>query len=218
MMIGRIDEIDGHFIATRFIAMIIPAECLYISSVGRPSRPDSTATTRQYPRAESDAPQPSRNITPIRFEWRSVGLAYARVWFPVMAIAIPLIQLVLGVFSAVTWLVSVALIVVCFAAHRSGHLSEREKARLRVLGTVTGLRIDPAKLRENTRNVKRDSLGDLMDKAGIPLASGEIIAVLEDIPMPALPLVYGYACYAGDDPEWRSCAEAIYARYEAGEI
>ena len=206
MMMGRIDEIDGHFVATRFIAMLVPAECVYISNVTRPSRPDA------------GAPPPTRNLVPIRFDWRSVGLAYARVWLPAIALGIPLVQVVRGSFSFLTWLFSLVLIAVCVGAHKWGRLTEQEKARLRVLGTVTGLRIDPAKLRDTTRNIKRDSLGDLMDKAGIPLASVEILAVLEDIPQPALPLVYGYACYAGDDPEWRACAEAVYARYEQGEF
>ncbi len=208
MMMGRIDEVDGHFIATRFIAMIVPAESLYISSVSRPSRPDN----------HDDDARPSRNVVPIRFDWRSAGLAYARVWLPVLALLIPLAQLISGTSSGITWAVSLAMIGACVVAHRSGRLSEREKARLRLLGTVTGLRIDPAKLKEITRSVKRDSLGDLMDKAGLPLASSDLVAVLEDIPMPALPLVYGFACYSGDGPEWRSCADAIYARHEAGEV
>lgn len=207
MMMGRIDEVDGHFIATRFVAMIFPAESVYISSSARSSRPDTD------PRRTG-----SRLIVPIRLDWQSVGLAYTRVWLPLVALLIPVVQLVLGVFSVATWFFSVMMIAAGFTALRLGRLSDASKARLRVLGTVTGLRIDPSKLKEGTRTVKRDSLGDLMDKAGIPLPASEILAVLEDIPPPALPLVYGFARYAGDDPEWRTCAEAVFARYEAGEI
>jgi hypothetical protein len=83
---------------------------------------------------------------------------------------------------------------------------------------VTGLRIDPSKLQPSTRAIKRDSLAELMDKGGIPITSEGIIEVLDDIPMPAMPLVYGYACYAGDDPAWRECATLVYERHEQGDF
>ena len=65
---------------------------------------------------------------------------------------------------------------------------------------------------------KRDSLGDLMDKGGIPMTPDGILSVIDDIPLPAMPLVYGFCCYAGDEPEWRECAELIYQRHEAAEV
>ncbi len=202
MMIGRVDEVDGHFVATRFVALTVPTECLYV--------------TKKNPR--SSTPGATSDGVRIQTDWRSVALGYGRVWLPVLAVALPLAEGIFDRVHAATVVLSLVLLAVSVLAHRSGQLSEKEKARLRVLGTVTGLRIDPSKLQPSMREVKRASLGDLMEKGGIPLMPQEILAVLDDIPIPALPLVYGYACYAGDDPEWRECAAAVYQRYELGEI
>lgn len=204
MMLGRIDEVDGHFIATRFVALVVPTECLYIPS---------KTTLAGRARSETGSRAPHDGVR-IRTEWRSLGLAYARVWLPILAIAAPLAQLRSGHVSLVTWLLSAAMLGACAYTHRCGRLSEEEKARLRVLGTVTGLRIEPAKLLPATREVKRASLGELMEKAGLPMTPRELIAVLDDIPTPAMPLVYGYSCYAGDTPEWEECAALAYARCE----
>jgi len=202
MIIGRVDEIDGHFVGTRFVALTIPTECVYVPS--KSSRSKTAGGTRAGVR--------------IQIDWRSVGLAYLRVWLPLVAIAIPVAEALLDEVHVATVVLSVVMLAISVLAHRAGRLSEREKARLRVLGTVTGLRIDPSKLQPSMREVKRASLRELMDKGGIPLAPAEILSVLDDIPMPALPLVYGYACYAGDDAEWRECAAVVYQRYELGEL
>jgi len=199
MMMGRIDEVDGHFIATRFLAFVIPMECLYVA------RTDTTS---------SRSPDGVR-ILP---DWRSVALAYGRVWAPIIAVAVPVAQALLGSVAIITWVVSAALIAVAVVAHRMGRLPKDEKDRLRLLGTVTGFRIDPSKLLPSMRAIKRDSLGELMDKGGIPTSPDGILSVLDDIPMPAMPLVYGFACYAGDDPTWRECAALVYQRHEQGEV
>ena len=78
--------------------------------------------------------------------------------------------------------------------------------------------IDPSRLEAHTREIKRDLLGGLMEKGGIPVLPPEILSVLDDIPVPALPLVYGYARYSGDDDEWRDCAERLYAKYQQNEM
>ncbi len=202
MMIGRVDEVDGHFIATRFVALAVPTECVYV-----PSKSSQSKTTTA-----------SRASVRIQTHWRSVALAYARVWLPVLAIAIPVAEAVFDRLHVATVVLSAVMIAVSVLAYRAGRLSEPEKARLRVLGTVTGLRIDPSKLQPNMREIKRSSLGELMEKGGIPMLPAEILSVLDEIPIPALPLVYGYARYAGDDAEWRECADAVYQRYELGEM
>ncbi|MDF2695109.1 MAG: hypothetical protein K0S65_3492 [Labilithrix sp.] len=194
MMIGRVDEVDGAFVATRFVALV-PTECLYIS--------------RKGPRSDG---------VRIQTDLRSVALGYGRVWLPVIAVGLLIFDIGLGGPRLVNLLSIACLLGISALAYRSGRLPEREKARLRVLGTVTGLRIDPSRLQPNTREVKHASLADLMEKGGIPLTPDGILSVLEEIPMPAMPLVYGYTCYAGDEPEWRACAAAVYERYEQGEV
>lgn len=198
MMIGRVDEVDGHFVATRFVALVIPTECLYVTpKSGRPNRSEGVR---------------------IRTDWRSVGLGYARVWLPCLAILLPIVIGSSARVPAVVWVLSVAMLLGSFAAQGAGRLPEKEKTRLRLLGTITGLRIDPSKLQQSTREIKRDSLGELMDKGGIPLTPDGILSVLEEIPMPAMPLVYAYVCYAGDDTAWSDCAALVYQRYEQGDI
>ncbi|MBX3263954.1 MAG: hypothetical protein KF782_30050 [Labilithrix sp.] len=201
MMIGRVDEVDGHFVATRFIAFV-PTECLYVSP--KSPRKSVAGATKDGVR--------------IQTHWQSVALGYARVWLPVLAIALPIAQASFGDLRLATSFASVAMLAASAAAHRAGRLPEAEKARLRVLGTVTGLRIDPSKLQRTTREVKATSLGELMEKGGIPMTPEGILSVLDDIPMPAMPLVYGYARYAGDDPEWRACAARCYERCLQGDL
>jgi hypothetical protein len=203
MMIGRVDEVDGHFVATKFVALTVPTECLYVP--------------RKSPRT-SVAETSSSGGVRIQTDWRSVALGYARVWFPILAIALPVMNAAAGKLHFATVMLGVNLLAISALAHRSGRLPEAEKARLRVLGTVTGLRIDPSKLQPGTREIKRALLGDLMEKGGLPLTPDGILSVLDDIPMPAMPLVYGYACYSGDDPDWRDCAALVYKRYEQGDI
>jgi hypothetical protein len=204
MILGRVGEVDGHYIATRFVTLV-PVECLYFA-FNRSSKPDATAKKK-------------REGLRVRPHWLSVGIGCAQVWLPIVAVVLPTAQLLgPGRVPILTWLVSAALVVASSAVRRLGGLPEREKARLRLLGSVTGLRIDPSRLLPRTREVKRESLGQLMEKAGIPLDPRELVQLLDDIPTPALPLVHGYACYAGDDPEWRSCAELIFTRYEQLEV
>lgn len=205
MMLGRVDELDGHFIATKFVALMIPTDSVYVT----PSPPTKSRASV------------SSSLGPLKVkkDWRSVGLGYARVWLPIWAVAIPLAELISsGTVHAVTIVTSALAIAGALLAYRAGRLPEKEKARIRLLGTVTGLRICPTKLLDTTRAVKRDSLGDLMEKGGIPVTPEGILAVIDDIPMPAMALVYGYCCYAGDDEEWRDCADLIYARHEQSEV
>lgn len=202
MIFGRVDEIDGHYVATKFVAAAIPTESVYVT----PSASARSSVTSAVP-------------IKLKMDWRSIGLGWARVWLPVLAIGqLVLLLVVAHTVPIVTVVTSLLMLGGAFMAFRAGKLPEQDKARLRVLGTVTGFRIDPSRLPDQLRMTKRDSLGDLMEKGGIPMTPAEIISVIDDIPMPAMPLVYGYACYAGDDAEWRECAELIYQRHEAAEV
>jgi hypothetical protein len=202
MMLGRVDDVDGHYIATKFVAAAIPTESVYVTPMAaRASQVTSAAPLK------------------VKTDWRSIGLGWARVWLPVFAITSPVLQLILFHTVNVITIISSLLVGACaVAAFRAGKLPEAEKARLRLLGTVTGLRVDPSRLPDAFRATKRDTLGDLMEKGGIPMTPAEILSVIDDIPVPAMPLVYGYACYAGDDLEWRECAELIYQRHEQSEV
>lgn len=207
MMLGRVDEVDGHYVATRFLALVIPTGSMYVTSESSARRGNVTTMSWQG--------------VPIRIHLRSVALAYPRVWLPFLALAWPFILHWGENVSSTppsTWLTSLAFIAVSALSHVPGRLSEEEKARLRVLGSVTGMRLDPARLHVMTREAKRDALADLMTKGGLPTGAEDIVAVLEDIPTPALPLVYGYCRYAGDDATWRECAERVYEHIVRTEV
>ena len=45
-----------------------------------------------------------------------------------------------------------------------------------------------------------------------------ILSVLDEIPGPAMPLVYGFCRYAGDDEEWQTCAAHVYQRHVENEL
>jgi hypothetical protein len=207
MMLGRVDEVDGHYIATKFVALLVPTGTMYVT--GEKSSKATRGITMTW------------SGVPIQWNWKSLGLAYARVYLPVLGVAWPFVTHWgenVATIPKYVWVVSVALVAASFLFLIPGKLPEEEKARLRILGSITGMRIDPGKLREATRQVKRDSLGALMEKGGIPTTPDDIIAVLDDIPGPALPLVYAYACYAGDDEAWRACAAQVHERCKQNEL
>lgn len=201
MIFGRIDEVDGHFVATRFFAGLIPTGCVYIARSGSRSKLPGSGEGIAIPR-----------------DTRSIVIGYGRVWVPVLALALPILLLVLGAgVPAPTWFATFALLGIALIAWRAGRLSGEELAHLRLLGTVTGLKIDPSRLTPQMRDAKRDSLADLMDKGGIPTTAEGIIEVLDEIPAPAMPLVYGYCRYAGNDEVWQSCAAHVYQRHVENE-
>jgi hypothetical protein len=197
MIIGRTHEVDGHFVGTRFAFLLVPTESVYVAQRAKGVDGDGLR---------------------IPIDWRSVALGCGRVWLPAFAVLLPLGLALSGRIHPLSWVASAIFIGLSVVAYRSGHLPDYEKARLRLLGTVTGLRIDPARLRPETRQVKLDSLSELMEKGGIPLGAETLIAILDEIPVPALPLIYGYARYAGDDAAWRECAELLYQRYQQSEM
>lgn len=196
MILGRIDEVDGHFIATRFAAGLVPLGSVYVARRG----------------SRSTLPGGGAGL-PIRRDARSIIVGYGRVWAPVLAVAMPAASAFGGHVPLVVWLTSVLLVTLAFAAWRSGRLGDEELAHLRLLGTVTGLKIDPSRLTPQMREAKRDSLGALMEKGGIPMSADGILSVIDEIPLPAMPLVYGYCRYAGDDETWRAVATQVYLRH-----
>lgn len=201
MIIGRTDEVDGHFVATKFVGFLVPTTSVYISNRGGRAKKTGAEGALRIP-----------------LDWRSVALGCGRVWLPIVAVALPVGQAIFGHFHPLTLIASALFVGLAIVAYRGGRLPEEEKAKLRLLGTVTGLRIDPAKLRPETRRVKLDSLGELMEKGGIPMTADTLLSILEEIPVPALPLVFGYARYAGDDAAWQECADLIYQRYQQSEM
>jgi hypothetical protein len=187
MIVGRDEQVDGHYIGTRLVGLVIPSGTRYVGG---------------------------KSETPIRSDARMTFLGVARVWIPLLAVVWPFI---LGM-NILAFVEAAVLGAAGLLLHRPIELDEDEKKKLRLLGSQTGLRIDPSKLLPATRKAKLDMLEALMTKGGLAADADWLIQVLDEIPGPALPLVYAYARYAGDDGLWADCADAIYDWIERTEL
>lgn len=187
MIVGKDDEIDGHYVGTKLVALVIPSGARYVGG---------------------------RTELAIRSTPGSMLLGIARVWVPIAALVWP------ALFGWVlrAWLEAGVLAVVAVLLHRPMELPESEKKKLTLLGSQTGLRIDPAKLLPATRKAKLDMLEALINKAGLAPDAEWLVTVLDEIPGPALPLLYAYARYASDDPPWSDCAERVYEHIQQNDL
>ena len=204
MMLGEVDRVDDHFIATKFVGLLLPVSSMYVTSVS--SSYSGNRSTMTW------------SGVPVRFNFKSAALAYPRVWLHFLAVAWPFITHWGQNVNAMTtkdWLPSIAMIAVGLLALIPGRLSEREKRRLRVLGSVTGLSLDPSKLQSFTRETRLQFLEDTARARGLPTTAEGCAAAAKDAPREALPLLYTLARYAGDTPAWRAAADAVLARLEA---
>jgi hypothetical protein len=155
---------------------------------------------------------------PVRLDWKSVALAYPRVWLWFLAFAWPFLthwgENVNRIPSS-TWLTCGGLIVLALLFHLPGRLSSREKDRLRVLGSVTGMRVDPSKLMPWTRTSKQELLEAELAMSGVDTTPEGIVAASAGAPREALAALYAFACYSGDDREWRDVAAQVLERHRA---
>jgi hypothetical protein len=187
MIVGRDEEVDGHYIGMRLAGLVIPAGTTYVGG---------------------------KSETPIRSDARMTFLGVMRVWLPLLALVWPFVfGMTILAFVEAGVLAAAGLLL-----HRPIELDESEKKKLRILGSQTGLRIDPSKLLPATRKAKLDMLEALMTKGGLAADPEWLIQVLDEIPGPALPLVYAYARYAADDGVWLDCAHAVYDWIERTEL
>jgi hypothetical protein len=93
MMWGRIDEVDGHYVATKFFAFAIPVACMYVAHEDpRSTKPGFDGGVK------------------VRMDARSIALAYARVWMPILAIAVPVLFVLRGSVPIAIWPMSAILL------------------------------------------------------------------------------------------------------------
>jgi hypothetical protein len=187
MIVGRDEQVDGHYIGMRLAGLVIPKGARYVGG---------------------------KSETPIQSDARTFFLGVVRVWVPLLAIVWPFL---LGM-TKLAFVEAAVLAGAGLMLHRPIEIDEHEKKKLRLLGSQTGLRIDPSRLLPATRKAKLDMLEALMTKGGLAADPEWIIQVLDEIPGPALPLVYAYARYAADDGVWAECANTIYDWIERTEL
>ena len=204
MMLGYVDRVDDHVIATKFEFLLIPVSSMYVT--GESSERHGNRTTFGW------------SGVPIRFNFKSAALAYPRIWLWFLAFAWPFLTHYGENVESMTWkdwMPPLAMIVAAILSNFVGGLSRREKSRLRVLGERTGMKIDPSKLNGFTRETKRQILEDAMTAVELPLTPEECARVAASAPTEALPLLYTFTRYSGDSPAWRAASSVALARIEA---
>lgn len=202
MMLGEVDRVDDHFIATKFHALLIPGGSMYVTHQDRTR--SGNVTTMSW------------SGVPIKFNWKSAALAIPRVWLWFLAAAWPFITHYGAHVSKTpnsTWFTMLGFVVVALLLQLPGRLSAAEKDRLRILGRVTGMRIDPAKLQPMTRTIECDNLEASLSQAGIVTTPQGLLAAADSASPAVLGALYTYARYAGDSREWRDAAEALWKRH-----
>jgi hypothetical protein len=199
MLLGEVDRVDDHYIATKFLGLLIPVSSMYVTSSSS-SRRGNVSTL-------------SWEGVPVRFNVKSALLAYPRVWLWFLAAAWPFLthygENVNDVPASTYWTMGGMVATALFFAFVPGRLSAREKARLRVLGRVTGLKLDPSKLVGWTRVAKLDFLRDQLEKAGVASSPEAVLAAAQGAPAEVLDVLYTFACYSGDGRDWRDTAARI---------
>jgi hypothetical protein len=204
MMLGYVDRVDDHVIATKFEFLLIPTGSMYVT--GESSERHGNRTTFSW------------SGVPILFNWKSAALAYPRVWLWFLAFAWPFLTHYGENVDSMTWkdwMAPLGMVVAAILSQFLGRLPEREKKRLRVLGSVTGLRIDPSKLNRFTRETKRQIMEDAFTKAGMPIEADACEKLAATAPAEELPLLYAFTRYSGDGPAWRAASSAVLARLDS---
>lgn len=201
MMLGEVDNVDGHYIATKFYGLCIPSSSMYVTSYS--SSRSGNRTTMTW------------GGVPVKLNWKSILLTYPRVWLWFVFFGYPFVTHYGQNLDSLTTFDKVAevlFVVVAIGAHFVGRLSKAEKARLRILGKVTGMRMDPKKLTKWTREEKREFWEKELGKLGVPTTPDGLRAFAASAPPDVLGVLYTFACYSGDGPDWRGVAAEILPR------
>ncbi|HZS39048.1 MAG TPA: hypothetical protein VFF06_19590 [Polyangia bacterium] len=203
MMLGVIDEVDGHFVATKFLALLLPTGSMYV--------------TKQTFSRSGNVSSMSWEGVPIPFQWKSAALAYPRVWLWFLGVAWPFLthwgENVSRVPSS-AYYTSLGMFAAALLALIPGRPSAREKNRLRALGVATGMRLDPKRLYPATREVARGELEDELKQASLPTTPKECAAA-GALPRELVARVYAFACYSAacasgaEADEWRAAAAQL---------
>ncbi len=201
MMLGVIQSVDGHFVATKMFAFLIPSGSMYVTSMNVSRYGNRTTISYQG--------------IPIRTQWLSVVLGILRVWPWFLGFAWPFLlawgKNVNAVPSSVYY-AALGWFALALLALIPGRLSKSQKELRRRLGEVTGMKLDPSLLLPGTRETTRYDLERRMKEASLPLTAPECAKAAAELPVDVLPLLYAYARYAGDGPDWRAVSNIASQR------
>ena len=204
MMLGKVDELEGHFVGTEFFAFIgpiFPVRSMYV-------------THETFERRGNVSVHRWEGID-IPLHWKSVVLGYLRVWLIILAFVSPFILMWEEPldFERPEWLVTLGLFVAWILALAvPGRLSKNARARLEVLRQVTGVGLDPRRLDPFARMTKVDVLAEELTKQGFPMKDPKTIegAVAGTTPEMRM-LLFVHASHAAiEDAQWRGVREAAW--------
>jgi hypothetical protein len=201
MMLGVIHSVDGHFIATKLFAFLIPSGSMYVTDMQVSRYGNRTQIAYQG--------------IPIKTQWLSVILGIVRVWPWFLGFAWPfLLAWGQNVNAVPSWIYYSALgwFALALLALIPGRLSKKDKSLRRHLGELTGMRLDPAQLLPGTRETTKYELERRMTDASLPITAAECEKAAATLSPDVLPLLYAYARYAGDEADWRAVADAAAQR------
>lgn len=202
MMLGRIHELDGHFVGTEFFAFVgplIPLRSMYV-------------TNEQFERRGNVSIHRWQGVD-VPLHPGSIVLGYLRVWLPILAFAMPFI-LMWGEpveLDRQEYLVSVALFVAwIFLLVVPGRLSRRAKEEATILRAVTGIGLAPKRLDRFELETRTDRLAERLAAEGVSATDPkDARAALDAAPRDVRALLFVYARYASrGEPAWSEVATA----------
>jgi hypothetical protein len=203
MLLGEIDRVDTHFVATKFAALVLPTGTQLVTSMDI-SRSGNVTTMRW-------------TGVPLRLSGKSILLAYLRVWPWFLGLAWPFLthygENVNAIPSSVYY-TSLGWFALALLALVPGRLGDGEKRRLRALRGVTQMAVDPKRLTSFGRESLRLDLEPQLSEAKLPMEPRAAMLSARNAPLEVLPLLHAYAC-ASDGAEWREVAEESGRRLSA---
>jgi len=221
MMLGEVDSCEEHFIGTHFVSFVGPLFPTY-----------SMYVTEQHFSYENGVSAQSWSGVQLPIYWKSVFLGYLRVWLMFLVFAAPF-YLMWGEtadFDRPEWLVSLGFFVLWIATFFFGRLSNEEKQKRRIWGSVVGLMLEPARLGDMDRRNRIFKLAELLEKVGFSRSAQDpelfVRDILETVGEPKeiaheesgkwelFCLAYTYASYqAVKQKDWQTAAEELWSSY-----
>lgn len=209
-VIGTVDEVDGHYVATVFLGPgvpLFPVRSMYVHSMQISRVPGGTSIRYQ-----------GRDLPLV---WSSVVLGYLRVWLALVAFAMPFVlmwgqSVDFGNWTRWECLVTYATALVWLLTFLPGRPSALAKRQLRVLGQATGAYFDPRR----DHMLGRKGVCAMLEPSLRALGMEPDVASLRSglgrkADARTLGMIYAFARYAApDEPEYRPLVDETWARIE----
>lgn len=216
MMLGKVDEVDGTYIATNYLSLsiiaLIPLSSMWVTGVRGETRGRTHTTT--YSGIE------------LPIDWRSAAVGFARYW-SLMGFAWVAMDIVLSSIRHNSPIVehpleyTVLCGVTALAAYPVGRLSLKEQHLRRMLAEVTGIPVMPMKLPHGIVSEVSWKLEQRLKLVELPKEVKALETLLPTLKGADLVLIWAWAEYkrAEDSaPRWIPLAKKARAAIEAAEF